>query len=238
MDIGSPAYEQLRNILRNEIITGIIPSGTHLTIIDIAKRFGVSHMPVREALQWLQGEGLLKILPHRGARVLSLNINYVRDIYELSAIIAGLLAQQSAIHLKPTLLAKIDKIHKQFCAAAELKDQTKLLALNSSFHDNIYSFAKNCEAKKIYRLYVDLLRTLRLKFGFTQARIKEMVEEHSKILDALHSKNVDTIQKTIQRHYEGAANNIIHLMENNSKILSCIEIDPHEPGTRRDNSQN
>jgi DNA-binding GntR family transcriptional regulator len=219
MGIGSPAYEQLRDILRNEIITGMIPSSTHLTIIDTAKRFGVSHMPVREAFQWLQGEGLLKILPHRGARVLSLNINYVRDIYELSAIIAGLLAQQSAVHLKPALLAKIDKIHNQFCTAAELKDQTKLLALNSSFHDNIYSFAKNSEAQKTYRLYVDLLRTLRLKFGFTQARIKEMVQEHTEILDALHSKNKDLIQKAIRRHYEGAANNIIHLMEKNSNIL-------------------
>ncbi len=57
MNVGLPAYEQIRDILREEIISGKIPPDTRLKKAEIADRFGVSPMPVREALQWLKGEG-------------------------------------------------------------------------------------------------------------------------------------------------------------------------------------
>ena len=173
-------------------------------------------MPIREAFQWLQGEGLLKVLPHRGARVLSLTSDYVRDIYELRAVIAGLLARQSIVFLKPASLAKIDKIHQQFCDAAEIKNLKKLLALNNSFHEKIYGLGRNREAQKTYKLYADLLETLRLKFGLPQVRIKGMVQEHSEILDALHAKDEVRVEKAVRKHAERAMNNMLHLMEKES----------------------
>ena len=211
--IGIPAYEQLRGILRDEIISGIIPPDSHLTILDIAKRFGVSHMPVREAFQWLQGEGLLTVLPHRGARVLSLTREYVRDIYELRAVIAGLLARQSIAYLKPSVLARIDRLHQQFCDAAELGDPVKLLSLNNAFHEKIYGLGRNREAQKTYKLYAGLLGTLRLRFGLPKARITEMVREHSEILDALRSRDQDRIEAVVRRHAAGAMDNMLQLME-------------------------
>jgi len=213
MDIGIPAYEQVRGILRDEIISGVIPPETHLTILDTAKRFGVSHMPIREAFQWLQGEGLLTVLPHRGARVLSLTSDYVRDIYELRSVIAGLLARQSIAYLKPAGLARIDRIHRQFCDASELKDLTRLLALNTSFHEQIYGLGRNREAQKTYKLYADLLGTLRLRFGLPKGRIKEMVQEHTEIFDALRARDEDRIEKAVRKHAEGAMNNMLQLME-------------------------
>ena len=72
-----------------------------------------------EVFSSLQGEGLLKVLPHRGAYVLSLTTDYVRDIYELRGIIAGLLARQSISRLTPERLAELDDIQNRFRKTVE-----------------------------------------------------------------------------------------------------------------------
>lgn len=215
--IASPAYEQVRGILREEIISGVIPPNTHLTILDVATRFGVSHMPVREAFQWLQGEGLVRVLPHRGARVLSLTHKYVQDIYELRAVIAGLLARQSIDRITPTTVERIEKIHKQFCKAAKLKNIKKMLSLNSTFHKEIYELGRNQEAQKTYKFYADLLGTLRQRFGISEARIKNMIMEHSEIIDALHARDGVQIEQAVRKHATGAMNDI--LKHFNGKLL-------------------
>jgi DNA-binding GntR family transcriptional regulator len=213
MEIGVPAYEQLRDLLREEIISGVIPPDTHLTILGVAKRFGVSHMPVREAFQWLQGEGLLKVMPHRGAYVLSLTNDYVRDIYELRGIIAGLLARQSLSYLKPAMLVKLGKIHTRFCDAAKQNNLDKLMSLNNSFHENIYMLGRNREAKRTYKLYAGLLGTLRGKYGIQSVRLEKMMEEHAEILKALHAKDEILVEKLVRLHGEGAMKDILSMME-------------------------
>ena len=218
MEIGVPAYEQLRDLLREEIISGVIPPNTHLTILGVAKRFGVSHMPVREAFQWLQGEGLLKVLPHRGAYVLSLTRDYVRDIYELRGIIAGLLARQSISHITPAILMKLDKIHTRFCKAAKQSEFGKSMSLNNSFHENIYMLGQNNEAQRTYKLYAGLLGTLRRKYGIQSARLEKMIDEHSGILQALHSKDEILVEKLVRNHGEGAMKDILSMMEKDEQF--------------------
>jgi len=213
MEIGIPAYEQLRDLLREEIISGEIPPDTHLTILGVAKRFGVSHMPVREAFQWLQGEGLLKVMPHKGAFVLSLTREYVRDIYELRGIIAGLLARQSIACITPAILTKLDKIHTRFCEAANRNDFDKSMSLNNLFHEKIYMLGRNIEAKNTYTLYAALLGTLRRKFGFQSVRLGKMMEEHAGILQALHAKDKILVEKLVRLHGKGAMNDILAMMK-------------------------
>jgi DNA-binding GntR family transcriptional regulator len=213
MEIGVPAYEQLRDVLREEIISGVIPPNTHLTILGVAERFGVSHMPVREAFQWLQGEGLLKVLPHKGAYVLSLTLEYVRDIYELRGIIAGLLARQSLSKMTPKVLAKLDEINTRFCDAVRQDEIETAMSLNISFHENIYMLGRNSEAQRTYRLYAGLLGTLRKKYGIQSARLDQMIHEHTDILTALHAKDEKRVEKLVRSHGEGAMDDILSMME-------------------------
>ena len=214
MEIGVPAYERLRDLLREEIISGSIPPDTHLTIVEVAKRFGVSHMPVREAFQRLQGEGLINLQPHRGARVLSLTIDYVRDIYEIRGIMAGLLARQGVSCLTSECLGMLDRIHEEFRQAAAGNDVDRILSLNSSFHNKIYMLGRNREAKKTYRLYAGLLDTLRRKHGIQPPRLKQMTAEHSRILEAVHAGDGILTENLVRLHGEGAMSDILAMLEN------------------------
>ena len=113
MNVGVPAYEQVTDILRDKIISGAISSNTRLTILDVAKKFGVSQMPVREAFQCLQGEGLLKVVAHKGAYVLALDTTRVRSFYLIRSVVEGLLARQSVHTMTVPILEELNQIFIQ-----------------------------------------------------------------------------------------------------------------------------
>jgi len=210
--IVTRVYEQLKDILREEIISGNIPAESRLTIADVANRYGVSQMPVREAFQWLQGEGLIKVLPHKGARVLSLDINYVQNVYELRGVIEGLLTRRSIPHLTQPAFIKLDKIHETLATAAKKNDTKTILTLDGEFHRHIYKFSGNPEAKDVYERYAGLLRALRYKYGFTKERLTGMVEQHAHIVEALQMGDETRIEILAREHALGAMNDLLSLM--------------------------
>jgi DNA-binding GntR family transcriptional regulator len=213
MTIGVPAYEQLRDLLRSEIVSGLIPPGTRLVIADVAGRFGVSHMPVREAFQSLQGEGLVKFVAHRGAHASSLTPENVRDIYEVRGMIAGLLARQSIASLTPAVLNELETIQATFCEAVSQNNLKLVIEQNNRFHTTLYKLGKNREAQRTYQLYAALLGTLRHKYGIQPARLEKMKEEHSAILMALHSRDESLVEKLVKAHGEEAMNDILSMMQ-------------------------
>jgi DNA-binding GntR family transcriptional regulator len=210
--IVTRAYEQLKDILREEIISGKIPAESRLTIAEVANRYSVSQMPVREAFQWLQGEGLIKILPHKGARVISLDVNYVQNVYELRGVIEGLLARRCLPHLTSSELEKLDDIHESLIREASDNDTKTILKLDGKFHQQIYKLSDNPEAKDVYERYAGLLRALRHKYGFTQKRLTGMIEQHHQILRALKAGNEDRLEKLARAHALGAMIDLVSLM--------------------------
>ena len=89
-------YQRVTNLLRNEIIGGAVPLGSRLTMTALADRFGVSVQPVREALQQLEGEGLVEIIPNVGARVRALDRNLLVHSHEIGEALETFLTRQFA----------------------------------------------------------------------------------------------------------------------------------------------
>src|SRR5690606_38058450 len=83
-----PGYGRLQQLLREEILDGRLPAGSRLKVSDIIARYGTSTNPAREALQGLEGEGLVIITPNRGARVRLVNEDLMRNIYDIRALLA------------------------------------------------------------------------------------------------------------------------------------------------------
>jgi DNA-binding GntR family transcriptional regulator len=210
--LGMPTYAALRDQLRMEILSGRIPDGTRLTTASLVDRFGFSQMPVREALQSLQGEGLVEILPHKGARVLSLTMKRVRNIYDLRAAIEVLLVRLSLPNLTNAAMARLTQIHVGFQEAVRQGDTETTFALNSDFHHTIYRHGDNEEALQIYERYATLLGGLRAKFGYSQERLDHMVDQHAIILEALRAQDEDRLEKVIRTHVEGAKTDLLERM--------------------------
>src|SRR5437764_1195259 len=82
--------------IRDDIVAGTLPLGSRITIDALALRYGVSHMPVREALRDLQGEGLVVIEPNRGARVRAIDARFVENIFEIRTALEVMMVRRAA----------------------------------------------------------------------------------------------------------------------------------------------
>ena len=204
MKIGTPAYEQIRDILREEIVSGEIPPETQLSILGIARRFEVSQMPVREALQWLQGEGLVIGTPHKGVHVISVDTQFIKNVFELRGAIEALLAQTSLPHISNSDIRRLETINEAFSKRIKTSDVNGILSADKDFHLTIYKNSENLIAIEIYHKYRNLIVTLRRQYGFSKDRLDEMIEQHARIIDALRSKDESLLEHLIKEHRKGA----------------------------------
>jgi DNA-binding GntR family transcriptional regulator len=213
MNICVPAYSQLRDILREEIITGVIPAQTRLTINEVADKFKVSHMPVREAFQWLQGEGLIEIIPNKGARVLSLTMEFISNIYDVRSVLEGLLARTGLEHFTEEDFLKMREYYNEFCAAVHGGDINTIWANDKRFHQPLFEKSINKPAREIFEKYSALLSTLRKKYGFGEGRILEMVRQHEEILSAIKARDPDRLETVCRKHAAGAKKDLLKRIE-------------------------
>jgi len=209
MNVGLPAYEQIRDILREEIISGKIPPDTRLKKAEIADRFGVSPMPVREALQWLKGEGLIEGLPHRGYRVISIDIQFIRNIFELRTAMEELMTRLSLPHITDTDIQQMTDINSRLSAIPKNVKIKTIHSLDSEFHRNIYQHCDNPLANEIHKRYRKLVRSLRRKHGFGHTRLSDIIEQHKQIINALYDKNESIISELIRKHRIGAMEDLL-----------------------------
>jgi len=213
--IGVPTYILIRDQLRREIISGKLPSGMRLLPAEIARRFGVSQMPVRGALQQLEGEGIITILPHRGARVRSFNKRLVRNVYDLRAVVEGLMARLSIPYITPAVMEKLNNINKRLRAVIETGTIDVHLSLNRDFHRTLYVLSGNSEALDIFEKYLGLIGALRNQYGFRPQRGDEILEDHVAILEALRVRDASLVEEQVRNHTQRAKKDLL------SRISEC-----------------
>jgi DNA-binding GntR family transcriptional regulator len=134
--------EQVLVQLREMIMSGAIAPGTRIDQTDMAQRFGVSLVPVREALARLQSSGLVRIVAHRGVFVESLSAEELVDIYNVREILEEHAARQAAEHLTDAEVAALWRLAENMETAGEEQDYDTYLALNRELHFLIYRAAR------------------------------------------------------------------------------------------------
>ncbi|WP_285295287.1 GntR family transcriptional regulator [Aureimonas altamirensis] len=82
--LNEPTYQRVKRAIIGDLMRGDFNPGTHLTIDALTARYGVSHMPIREALRQLEGEGILVSLAHKGFRIEAISESYIRNIYDIA----------------------------------------------------------------------------------------------------------------------------------------------------------
>jgi DNA-binding GntR family transcriptional regulator len=124
--------------LRDAVLSGEQPSGSQLRQDAIAAQFGVSRIPVREALLQLEAEGLVHIMPHKGAVVTGLSRTEVDDVFELRAVLEVRLLKRSAAVLTGEDFAELDRVQQAFGQAIRTKDAARWGILNAELHMALY----------------------------------------------------------------------------------------------------
>jgi len=212
LSLGDPVYMRVREALRQDIVDGVFPGGTRIKMAELAQRYAVSAMPVREALQELQGEGLVIIEPNKGARVRTVDAAFIHNMYDIRGAIDAMLVRRAAAALSAGDLKLLAQSQSGYEASAKRGELAAVLAENQRFHGIINRAAANPEAEAMISRHWSLIDALRGKYGFAKQRLAETVREHRSLLAALEARDVDAAQRIALGHVEHAKNDLLACM--------------------------
>jgi len=203
--------EQVFKRIQSAIVEGQIAPGSKISEPELAKRYGISRGPLREAMHRLEGQKLLVRVPHIGARVVSLSAKELIELYQVREALEGLACRLAAEHMPP---AEIDELRR----VLELHEQDAAFQAGIGYYqqegdfDFHYRIIKGSGNQALTRLLGDelyqLMRMYRLQFASTPKRPRQAFIEHHRILDALAARDGELAEMLMQRHIAASRRNI------------------------------
>lgn len=192
LKLSPPSSEpDITEQLRDGIVSGLFAPHSALRIDALATQYGVSHMPIREALRRLETEGLLTTEPNRGARVVEVTPAFVADILDLRTLIEAFMTRRAAERVTPAQLAELHVIQSRYEAAAALQDAAAALLANREFHGAIYAIAGNSDGSLILDRHWRLISALWRANGYQVQRFANVIADHRQILTAFAEHDGD-----------------------------------------------
>ncbi len=195
-----PLRDVVFNTLRQAILTGDFLPGERLMEITLAKRLGVSRTPVREAIRKLELEGLVVMIPRKGAAVARITVSDLKDVLEVRCHLEEFAASIACDRITEEEKAQLTVALKAFEQAIEDKDLRLIAQRDVEFHDVIFRATKNKRLlqiinnlrEQIYRYRIEYIKD----FGYHET----LVKEHKEILDAIFSGNKEAAEKIMRTH--------------------------------------
>lgn len=200
--------------LRDQIIRGEIPEGAQLRQDAIATQYHVSRIPVREALRQLDAEGLISIVPNRGAIVPALSPDDIRELFSIRALLEPEVLKLSIPHLKDEDLSQADAVLAKYVSELKREDHVSAWGrLNWQFHSILYSRAHQPRFMAIIRNVNNSgERYTRLQLYLTHG-MKRANEEHHQILDFCRQRDVTAACKLLRQHIQYAGESLRKVLE-------------------------
>lgn len=203
LDGDRPGYRRVAARLRQEILDGVIPAGEWLRLQSIAERCEVSTQPVREALQQLEGEGLVHIHPNRGAQVRGISRERLINIFEIREALEPMLVAKFCEECSLSDIRRVEAVQRRHDEATLARDRPATSAANAEFHHLINAGANNEDARQLVERYYDLYRSLHRSLPIEAIDYDRVREEHHMFIDAFHRRDVAAARAAAAQHVRG-----------------------------------
>jgi DNA-binding GntR family transcriptional regulator len=192
--------------LRDAILDGTLRPGERVVIDDVARRLEVSAIPVREALQLLQSEGLVAIAPHVGATVAGVSADEVREVFAIMEALETVAGRAAAARMTPDDAARLRQIVSTMDAALTAAELETWAELNRTLHRTIGEIAAMPMLQDMTeRVLVRWERLRRFYFeGVLVPRAEQAQREHHLLVDALADGDTEAVQHVLEIHNRGA----------------------------------
>jgi DNA-binding GntR family transcriptional regulator len=191
------------------ILAGELAPGQRLKIDELATLCDVSHMPIREALRELEGEGVLDVLPHRGATIRGVDARFIVNFYDVRGAIEGMLSGRCAERVDASGLAALKRAAGEVEVATGRGDAEAIVAANRRFHDAINAVADNPEALRMLAQGRVLADALRIRFGYGAGRTEAIVAEHADLMRAIGKRDAERAALIARRHCTRARDDLL-----------------------------
>ncbi len=205
LSLRGKVYKQLRT----DILSGKYKDHEELRENTIAKEYGVSRTPVREAIRQLELEGLVHTVPNKGAYVSSIKRKDVEDIYAIRALLEGLCARWAAQHITKEQLEEAQEILFMTRYHLEHEHFDQLYQYDGKFHEVLYRACDSPILNHVLRDFHEYIQNVRQRALKGRQRAVLCQEEHEAILEAIKNRDPELAAELASRHIENAAANII-----------------------------
>lgn len=214
--LNEPTYLRVKRAIIGDLMSGHFTPGTHLTIDALTSRYGVSHMPIREALRQLEGEGILISMVHRGFRIEAITEAYIRNIYDIRVGIESMLAHRAVEKATDNDISTLRRMHEGLNILIRSGKTGAASKENIILHNRIYGIAQNSEAELILQGRTRVVRTVADSLGvYTPDVYETVIAEHEKMILAFENRDPKAAGQAVFDHVSAARDRLLLRMMQN-----------------------
>jgi len=195
-----PRYDDVVSGIRDLIVEGDLPAGERISERELCDRFGVSRTPLREALKVLASEGLVELMPNRGARVIRLTEQDAAEMFEVMGTLEGLAGELAASRITDEELAELKALHYQMALHQARRELMPYFRLNQEIHRKIFEISRNRTLIAVYRGLAGRIRRPRYLANISAPRWAEALKEHEAILAAIEARDGASLGQILKDH--------------------------------------
>ncbi len=197
-----PLRDVVFNTLRQAILKGELAPGERLMEIQLAQKLGVSRTPIREAIRKLELEGLVLMIPRRGAEVAKISEKSLKDVLEVRRSLEELAIELACQRMTEAELAQLERAQAAFRDAIGEGDAMKIAELDEAYHDVIYNCTRNARLVQILNNLREQMYRFRLEYIKEEDKRQILLLEHEKILSALRGRRVAEARAAVREHID------------------------------------
>ena len=205
-------HQEVAVRLRQRIVEGHLAPGAKLNERELSESLKVSRTPLREAIKMLAAEGLVELLPNRGAAVARMSAQDVADTFEVIAGLEGQSGELAAQRITEAELDEIRALHYEMLAAHTRRDLSTYYRINAQIHTLINAAARNPVLTQTWRTVNARLQSMRFRSNFDAAKWKRAVKEHERMIELLAARDGAALRALLVAHLEHKRDAVLELM--------------------------
>ncbi|MDO4966678.1 MAG: GntR family transcriptional regulator [Lachnospiraceae bacterium] len=208
-----PLRDVVFNTLRQGILRGELKPGERLMEIHLADQLGVSRTPIREAIRMLELEGLVIMMPRKGAMVASISKEDLKDVLEVRKALDRLAVSLACERITPDGLASLKVAATNFKDVTKTLDSTKIAEADVAFHDEIHKASGNKRLSVMVSNLAERIYRYRFEYIKESYDCVQLIEEHDEIVKCIEKGDKEGAVAAIDRHIDNQESSIIKQLE-------------------------
>lgn len=197
-----PLRDVVFNTLRQAILKGELEPGERLMEIQLAERLGVSRTPIREAIRKLELEGLVLMIPRKGAEVAEISEKSLREVLEVRRSLEELAIELACQRITPEELTALEEAENRFARAVEDGEVMAIAESDENYHELIYQATANDRLVQILNNLREQMYRYRLEYIKDEDRRQILVVEHEHILRAVRRRDIADAKSAVREHID------------------------------------
>lgn len=230
----SSLHLQAADILRDKITYGELAPGMRLTERVLCEELKVSRTPLREALKTLAGEGLVELLPNRGAMVTPMTLADTAQTFEVLSVLEGLAGELACARADDAAVVGLRELHERMRACYKVGDREGYFELNQAIHTRLFLLSGNIVLASTHDKLNLRLRRARYFANISPARWDRAMDEHDQMIDALEARNGKRLRVMMEEHIRNKCNVVIAALLSSGAVSAIGTTTPTLTLSRRD----